>query len=135
MDILIIDDEKLILDFFARLARARGWQGIDMAGTGEEALTLVLRKEYDLITVDLQMPGIGGLEIVAMLRNMNPRSVICIVSGYLPDNLSADVTACIDLALPKPLSTETFNALLDGATVLRQARAQIRALGQKEQGL
>ena len=54
LNILVIDDETMIQDFFARLAGARGWQGVDKAASGEEALNRVLRQVYDLITVDLE---------------------------------------------------------------------------------
>jgi CheY-like chemotaxis protein len=128
LNILVIDDEPLIQDFFAKLARIRGWQGIDTASTGEEALTRVLRQAYDLITVDLEMPGISGLEVVAMLRNMNPRAVICIISGHLPTHISNDVATCIDLALSKPLDNDVFNRLLDAAADLRRSLDRVHAI-------
>lgn len=129
LNILVVDDETLIQDFFARLADARGWQKVDKASTGEEALNQVLRQVYDLITVDLEMPGLNGGEVVAMLRNMNPRAVICIISGHLPRQLDDDVVACIDLALAKPLDTHTFNRLLDAAAALRRSLDAVRAIG------
>ena len=129
LNILVVDDEAMIQDFFARLAGARGWEGVDRASNGEEALNQVLRRVYDLITVDLEMPGVNGLEVVAMLRNMNPRAVICIISGHLPERLEDDVAACIDLALAKPLDTVTFNRLLDAAADLRRSLEAIRSIG------
>jgi len=129
LNILVVDDESMIQDFFARLAGARGWQKADKASTGEEALNQVLRQEYDLITVDLKMPGLNGVEVVAMLRNMNPRAVICIISGHLPQQLDDDVVACVDLALAKPLDTRTFNRLLDAAAALRRSLDAVRAIG------
>ena len=129
LNILVIDDETMIQDFFARLAGARGWEGIDRASTGEEALNRVLRRVYDLITLDLEMPGVNGLEVAAMLRNMNPRAVICIISGHLPRRLEDDVAACVDLALAKPLDTGTFNRLLDAAADLRRSLDAVRSVG------
>ena len=129
LNILVVDDETMIQDFFARLAGSRGWEGVDKAASGEEALNRVLRRVYDLITVDLEMPGVNGLEVVAMLRNMNPRAVICIISGHLPRQLDDDVVACVDLALAKPLDTRTFNRLLDAAAALRRSLDAVRAIG------
>lgn len=128
LNILVIDDETMIQEFFARLAGARGWKGVDRASNGEEALNRVLRRVYDLITLDLEMPGINGLEVVAMLRNMNPRAVICIISGHLPRRLDDDVVACVDLTLAKPLDTGTFNRLLDAAAALRHSLDAVRSV-------
>jgi len=129
MKLLIVDDEENIVAFFSALARGHGEVELDTAGSGEEALTRVLRKTYDLITLDIHMPGASGLEVIAMLRNMNPHAIIALVSGYLPDDLSPEVTNCADLLLPKPVSVATFNQLLDGAARIHQIMGQIRQLG------
>lgn len=129
MKLLIVDDEENIVAFFSALARAHGQVDIDTAGSGEEALTRVLRKAYDLITLDIHMPGASGLEVIAMLRNMNPHAIIALVSGYLPEDISSEVASCADLMLPKPVSVTTFNQLLASADQISQIMGQIRLLG------
>lgn len=129
MKILLIDDEKPITEFFSALARARGHADIDTVGSGEEALARVLRKTYDLITLDIQMPGVSGLEIIAMLRNMNPHAIIAIISGYLPEEVSGEVAGCVDVMISKPVSVGKFNQLLDGAGQICDALDQIHLLG------
>ena len=129
MQILIVDDESTITQFFTRLATMRGYADIDTANTGEEALSHVLRRTYDLITVDIRMPGVSGLEIIGMLRNMNPHAVIAIVSGFIPDELSEDVAGCVDVMVPKPVSVETFGELLDAAGLIAHTMERIRLLG------
>ena len=66
MNILIIDDEKNVSDFFLQVALARGYTDLDTVASAEEALTHIIRRNYDLITLDIQMPGASGLEIIAM---------------------------------------------------------------------
>ena len=129
MHILIVDDEPTITQFFTRLASLRGFVDIDAASTGEEALSYVLRRSYDLITVDIRMPGVSGLEIIAMLRNMNPHAVIAIISGFIPDEMSDEVAGCVDVMIPKPVSVEAFNELLDGADTIAQTMERVRLLG------
>ena len=65
MKILIVDDEETIRDLFSQLAQIQGWE-VDAVSTGEEALVQVMRKNYDLITLDLNMPGLSGLEVIGM---------------------------------------------------------------------
>ena len=129
MKLLIVDDEENIVAFFSVLARGQGPVDIDTAGTGEEALTRVLRNTYDLITLDISMPGVSGLEIIAMLRSMNPHAIIAIISGYLPEELPSEVANCADVMLPKPVSVATFTQLLASAGQISQIMDQIRQLG------
>lgn len=129
MKLLIVDDEENIVAFFSALARSHDHADIDTAGSGEEALTRVLRKAYDLITLDIHMPGASGLEVIAMLRNMNPHAIIALVSGYLPEDISSEVANCADVMLPKPVSVATFNQLLTSAQQINQIMEQIRLLG------
>ena len=130
MKILIIDDEKSVSDYFTQVARSRGHEDIDVAASGEDALTQVMRKAYDLITLDIRMPGVSGLEIIAMLRNMCPHAVIAIISGYIPNEISTEVAGCVDVMIGKPVSIETFTQLLDNTAQICQFMEKIRLLGQ-----
>ena len=130
MNVLIVDDEPAITDFFSRLAKMRGCRQVDTVDNAQEAVTSVLRASYDLITLDVRMPGVSGLEIIAVLRNMNPHAVISVISGYIPEEIPPEVMSCIDVLLPKPVSVDTFNALLDGAWQLAETMEGIRQLGE-----
>ena len=130
MNILIVDDEPTITDFFSRLATIRGMHHVDTVDNAQEAITSVLRASYDLITLDVRMPGVSGLEIIAVLRNMNPHAVIAVISGYIPEEIPPEVMSCIDVLLPKPVGVDTFNALLDGAAQLAETMDGIRLLGE-----
>ena len=129
MRILIVDDEQSIGHFFSRLAMSRGHTNVDTASSGEEAMTRVIRQSYDLITLDIQMPGASGLEIISMLRNMCPHAVIAIISGYIPDEISREVAGCADVMIPKPINMESFSQLLEGTEQISQVLKQIRSLG------
>lgn len=130
MRILIIDDEPTITEFFQRMANARGFHDVETVDSAQAAVTCVLRSNYDLITLDVRMPGISGLEIIAVLRNMNPHAVIAVVSGFIPEEIPGEVMSCIDVLLPKPVSVDTFGALLDGAQQLAETMEGIRLLGE-----
>lgn len=130
MKILIVDDEPTITDFFGRLAAARGPHVVETVDSAQEAVTRVLRNTFDLITLDVRMPGVSGLEIIAVLRNMNPHAVIAVISGFIPESIPAEVLSCIDVLLPKPVSVSTFHALLDGAAQLAETMEGIRMLGE-----
>ena len=75
------------------------------------------------------MPGLSGLEIIAMLRNMCPHAVIAIVSGFIPEEVTDEVAGCVDVMIPKPVSVDTFNRLLGCAEQIGDAMAKLRDLG------
>lgn len=130
MKILIVDDEPTITEFFHRMAAVRGYHDVETVDSAQAAVTSVLRSSFDLITLDVRMPGVSGLEIIAMVRNMNPHAVIAVISGYIPEEIPPEVMSCIDVLLPKPVNVETFNALLDGARQLAETMEGIRLLGE-----
>lgn len=129
MRILIVDDEDTITHYFSQLAEINGFDEIDVAGSGEDAMTQVLRKTYDVITLDIQMPGASGLEIIAMLRNMCPHAIIAVISGFLPDQISDEVAGCVDVLISKPVNVQTFTTLLNKAKQIHGAMDEIRSLG------
>src|SRR5574342_590805 len=61
--VLLIDDEQRILNFVRRGLEAEGLS-VDAASDGEEGLRLALSRLYDLIILDLVMPGIEGQEVL-----------------------------------------------------------------------
>ena len=65
--VLVVDDEPQILRALATNLRARGYE-VDLAGTGEAALTLAQRHRPDAVILDLGLPGIDGLEVIRGLR-------------------------------------------------------------------
>jgi len=72
MKILNVDDDLSMRIFFRNCAKQWGEVEVDEASDGDEALVAAMRCRYDLITVDLNMPGKGGLEILAS-RNRGRR--------------------------------------------------------------
>jgi two-component system response regulator YesN len=127
--ILIVDDDRAVSDFFAHVAKVRGHEDIDTVYSGEEALTRVLRRDYDLITLDIRMPGLSGLEVVALLRTTCPHAVIAIISGYIPDEVPGEVAGCADVLLAKPVGTAVFSQLLDGVEEISRTLTRVRSLG------
>ncbi|CAM3990629.1 response regulator transcription factor [Mesobacillus zeae] len=66
--ILIVDDEKAILHMLTTILIREEFQHIDTAGTAERALTLCQSKRYDLILLDVMLPGRSGFEICPLIR-------------------------------------------------------------------
>ncbi len=130
MRVLIVDDEPTVLDFFSQAARAKGVENVDTASTGEEALAKVIGQTYDLITLDIRMPGASGLEILSPIRNMCPHAIIAVISGHIPDDFTNEMAGCADLLMHKPVNLVNFNKLMDGALKIAETLDSIKTLNE-----
>ena len=66
--VLVVDDQKVVANVYSGIFKALGVGEVDIAGSGEEAVSLVRQKAYDLVLSDVQMPGMGGLGFVKYVR-------------------------------------------------------------------
>jgi CheY-like chemotaxis protein len=79
--ILVIDDNAGIRDAFILAFKNTEYQ-LDTAETGEEGLEKERSKKYDLIFLDLKMPGIGGIEVLRKIRLVNKETPVYILTAF-----------------------------------------------------
>lgn len=77
----IIDDEPIIHEILGDLLTGEGYD-VEMSSDGEKALEKHASKEFDLILLDLLMPGMDGVEVLKRLKKINPYVVIIIITAY-----------------------------------------------------
>ena len=80
MRLLIVEDEKQLCDTVAKSLYDAGYE-VDTCYDGEEALECILSEEYDLIVLDLNLPGMDGMEILKELRQKNEETKVIILSA------------------------------------------------------
>ena len=113
MRILLVDDEADLLDAVARGLRREGY-AVDTAMDGDEALVKAAYTPYDLICLDLTMPGIDGLEVCSTLRadpgaGFPPRILMLTARDTVEDRIRGlDVGA--DDYLVKPFAFDELSA-------------------------
>ncbi|MFH1437809.1 MAG: response regulator transcription factor [Pseudomonadota bacterium] len=79
--ILIADDHAIVRKGFAQIiAESSGMKVADEAGNGREALEKALKKDYDVVVLDISMPGRGGLEVLKELKKSKPGLPVLILS-------------------------------------------------------
>ena len=83
-----------------------------------------------MISLDVQMPGVSGLEILALIRNMCPHAVIAIISGHIGGSKLPEIAGCADLIIQKPVSPRKSSVLLTGAQHMCNHLNEIRGLGE-----
>ena len=84
--VLVVDDEKLSRDVLSKiLSRYLGCEVFAASG-GNEALSYLKAKDFDLIIADLVMPGISGLKLIEAIRLEEPETPILVVTGNAADD-------------------------------------------------
>ena len=81
--ILVVDDEKVIRDSCCRVLSKEGYK-VETVASGEAAVKRVQEASFDLVLLDLKMPGMDGLETLKFLKEQDPKIVVVIITGY-PD--------------------------------------------------
>ncbi|MCS6816542.1 MAG: sigma-54 dependent transcriptional regulator [Blastocatellia bacterium] len=79
--ILVIDDEEVMRDVLESLLSAEGYR-VDVARTGEEGLEKFRERPYDLVLLDVSMPGMGGIATLQELLRVDPEAVVVIITAY-----------------------------------------------------
>ena len=131
MKVLIVDDNPDVRSYLVSCIEMMDCDQVETAESGEEALARAVQTRYDLVTLDLKMPGVSGIDILSVIRGMMPCSVIAVISGYTEDITEA-VRDHIDVVLPKPVRVETVRQLVELTRELTEKRETIRALGEGE---
>jgi DNA-binding NtrC family response regulator len=79
--ILVADDERNIRTNLVMVLAAAGYQ-VDEASDGEEAVNLCRQSHPDIAFVDLHMPKMEGLEVLAHFRTLSPKTAVVIITAY-----------------------------------------------------
>jgi len=79
--LLVVDDEVKFVTNLARRLSLRDF-AVESATSGEEALLKARRQEFDLVLLDLRMPGLGGEEVLEILKKDQPLTEVVILTGH-----------------------------------------------------
>jgi two-component system, chemotaxis family, chemotaxis protein CheY len=117
--LLVVDDALFMRKLICGVAAEAGWQVVGEATNGEQAVALYEQLKPDLVTMDLVMPIMGGLEALRKIRELDPQAQIVVVTAL--DQKQALMDSIRDGALDfivKPFERERVLNLLHklGAT-------------------
>jgi two-component system invasion response regulator UvrY len=95
VDVLIVDDHAS----FRSVARAlvgliAGWRVVGEAASGEEALTTAVAERPSVILMDINLPGINGIEATRRILSTAPDTTVVLLSTYAADDLPPDARTC-----------------------------------------
>jgi len=79
--ILIVDDQEVVRLSYLRSLGSEHCN-VDVAGSGEEALQAMGQRRFDLVLLDLRMPGMDGMDVLRTIKRMWPDTQVVIITGY-----------------------------------------------------
>ena len=116
MRLLIVEDEKNLCDTIAKNLYGAGYE-VDTSYDGNNALDCILSEDYDLIVLDLNLPGTDGMDILKELRKKNEETKVIILSAK---SQIADKVAGLDAGandyLEKPFHLQELEARIRSLT-------------------
>jgi two-component system response regulator (stage 0 sporulation protein F) len=79
--ILIVDDEATVRDLFVDLFKKEDCESKACA-TGEQALEILKKESFDVVLLDIKLPGISGLEVLKNIRDTNSDLPVVMITGF-----------------------------------------------------
>jgi len=119
-NILVIDDEETMRDT-CRQALARDKNKVELAADGSEGLAKLEKEYFDLVIVDLKMPGLSGMEVLKRIRERDPEIVVVVITGYgtVESAVEAMKEGAYDF-VPKPFTPDSLRVIVRRALEKRR---------------
>ena len=81
MKLLIVDDEVRFLESMEKLLKKKGYD-VETATSGEACLERMEKQTFDVVILDVKMPGIDGVETLKRIKNMYPLTEVIMLTGH-----------------------------------------------------
>ena len=125
-DILVVDDNEINLKLISTLMREKGAH-VTEASNGQGALSLTQNKEYDLIIMDIHMPGMKGTEASSRIREQEKSSgrhtpIIALTADAVPSTRTQIEEAQMDAYLLKPIDEQQIWVTIENVLNPSQAK-------------
>jgi two-component system sensor histidine kinase RpfC len=128
--ILVVEDNPANRTVAAKILELAGYE-VHLAETGPTALLNVACESYDLLLLDMELPGLHGLDVLSRLRGRFGDEVRAVVLTANATSEARDlcIAAGVDGFLTKPISAQTFLATIESALTARPRPAKARPSG------
>jgi DNA-binding response OmpR family regulator len=116
MRLLLVEDERKVASFIARALRENSYS-VDVAETGEKALDLVSRLNYDLVLLDIRLPKLSGVQVCREIRESGIETpVLMLTARSLVEQRVEGLDAGADDYLTKPFALAELHARVRALT-------------------
>ncbi|HVS21363.1 MAG TPA: sigma-54 dependent transcriptional regulator [Pyrinomonadaceae bacterium] len=128
--VLVVDDEEIMRDVLETLLSSEGYR-VDLAKTGEEGLDAYTKRPYDVVLLDVSMPGIGGLRALEEFLKIDGDAVVVMITAYATfDTAIAAWEKGAFGCIRKPFQNEHISATVGAGIKRRRKEEERRSLRQ-----
>jgi DNA-binding NtrC family response regulator len=128
--ILVVDDEEVMRDVLDSLLTGEGYQ-IEVGRTGEEGLDKFQQRPFDLVLLDVSMPGMGGLRTLEEILKLDSEAVVIMITAYATfDTAIAAWQRGAFNCIRKPFDNKEILGLISAGIRRRRKDEERRALRQ-----
>ncbi len=129
--ILVADDEESMRWVLSKALRKKGYS-VDLAADGNQALRQVREQSYDLVIVDIKMPGMSGLEFLDKARELRPDLLVVVMTAEasMKKAVEAMKRGAYDY-ITKPFDLEVIDAIIEKVSRARDVSNQVTLLKQE----
>lgn len=117
--ILVVDDDRDVLDELEQLlVRTDKYESeVVTATSGDEAIELLDRNEFDLVLADFKMPGMNGVELLSVVKEKYPETIRILITGYSDINIAKEAInwAEVHAYIEKPWDNEELRLTIQEA--------------------
>jgi DNA-binding NtrC family response regulator len=113
MNILIVDDEPQVAEVLAKSLTRQGHR-TTVAHSGEDALRMIRTTPPDALFLDVSMPGINGLDVLAEVRRTHPELAVVVITGHATADEVEQVKrlGAVDV-IPKPAALTHYHRAIE----------------------
>ena len=119
-NILVIDDEESMRDS-CQQTLSRDGNRVEVAEDGSRGLAMLERESFDLVILDLKMPGLSGMEVLKKIRERDPEAMVIVITGYatVESAVEAMKRGAYDF-IPKPFTPGSLRVIVRRALDRRE---------------
>jgi DNA-binding NtrC family response regulator len=119
-NILVIDDEQAMRDS-CQQTLSRDGNKVETAQDGLKGLALLEKKSFDVVILDLKMPGLSGMEVLKKIKENDPDAMVIVITGYatVESAVEAMKKGAYDF-IPKPFTPESLRVIVRRALDRRE---------------
>ena len=126
LKVLIIDDEVVFCENMAKLLNTRGYQ-VKTVNEGEEAISALKKEVYDVVVLDLKMPGMNGIDVLKKINELGVSSQVIMLTGHggVDTAMEAVKLGAFDY-IPKPCEVDELSEMINNAHKKKNQKSKTR---------
>ncbi len=125
--VLIVDDEPAVRESLSMILKPL--YEVHTASDGQEALRVIRERDIEVVTLDLHMPGLSGIEVLKAIKELRPETEVIIVTGYGSlRNASEAIRLGVGNFISKPFNVSEIISAITKAVERRLFNSKLKGL-------